>query len=321
MSLKHQARHVLVGGRDRSLKWLHRLLERRQLPQMVYCLEEDEHEVEKFSPEILRFCDEHRIPCRLRRRLKPQDEAEIVRLEPDLLVVLGWRTLISERVLSAPRLGAVGVHESLLPVYRGFAPVNWAVINGETETGATLFFLTATGVDNGDIVDQVAIPISADDTAYDVYQRTSRVSIELLDRHFDALLAGDCERRAQDERLATYTCARTPDDGLIDWMLCTRAIHNLVRGLAYPYPGALTWFNGNRYRIWSGQPVQPTRPYVGRIPGRILACSPGRGVEVLTGDGIYLLQSAGPDGHSPVAAETLFKSIRASFKPGPEKGD
>jgi methionyl-tRNA formyltransferase len=228
------------------------------------------------------------------------------------MVVMGWRTLISERVLSAARFGAVGLHESLLPAYRGFAPVNWAVINGESRTGVSLFYLTATGVDNGDIVGQAGVPIGEADTAYEVYQRTARASLELLQDHFDRLLDGTAPRTPQDEGLATYTCARMPDDGLIDWNWGTHVIHNLVRGLAHPYPGAFSYFGGKRYRIWSGRSVEPARAYAGRIPGRLVSCGKA-GVEVLTGDGIYRVLTASEDGQEPVPAESIFRSVRASF--------
>lgn len=309
-----EGRHIFIGGRDRGLAWVRRLIERRQKPMAVYCLQEDEHEAEKHAPEITRLCGEQGIPCHVRRRLLATDEADIEKSAPDLLVVMGWRTMISERVLAAARRGSVGVHESLLPTYRGFAPVNWAVINGESQTGVTLFYLTATGVDNGDIIDQAVVNIGEADTAGEVYAQTSRVSLQLLDERFDDLLSGRAPRRAQDEQKATYTCARIPDDGLIDWRAATRRIHNLVRGLARPYPGAFSTYGGLRFRIWTGQAIASARTYVGRIPGRIVAVLPGRGVEVLTGDGIYLIQTASEDGKDPAAAETLFRSVKAGFQ-------
>ena len=306
-------RHVFIGGRDRGLNWLRILAERRQLPAVVYCLREDDHEAEKHHPEIAAFCQAHSVPCNLRRKLQREDEEEIARLGADLIVVMGWRTLISDRVLTAARHGAVGLHESLLPAYRGFAPVNWAVINGEAETGVTLFYLTATGVDNGDVVAQARIPIGQHDTAHDIYRRTARASLELLQAHFDALLAGTANRTPQDETLATYTCARTPEDGRITWSSATRTIHDLVRGLAHPYPGAFSYYDGKKYRIWSGRSVEAARPYIGRIPGRLVGIS-ASGVEVLTRDGIYLVQTAAEDGKPPVPASTLFRSVRSGFQ-------
>lgn len=317
---KPSGRFVFVGGRDRGHAWLTRLAERQQLPLAVYCLREDDHEAEKYWESISSLCQVHGLPCKVRRRLLSKDEAEICDLRPDLLVVMGWRTLISERILSVPRHGAVCVHESLLPAYRGFAPVNWAVINGEPKTGVTLFFLT-TGMDNGDVVGQVAVPISEEDTANDVYQRTSQASIDLLEEHFGALLSGTGPRTPQDESAATYTCSRVPEDGLIDWARDTRSIHNLVRGLTSPYPGAFSFYGGEKFRIWSGRPVNPARKFVGKIPGRVVSSSLGSGVEVLTGDGIYLVLKASLDGHPPELAENLFRSVRCGFqaRPGPSR--
>jgi methionyl-tRNA formyltransferase len=305
------AEHVFIGGRDRGLAWLRALARRKQLPRAVYCLREDDHETEKFAPEIVRFCQEHDVPCTPRRRLLREDEDEIVALAPDLLVVMGWRTLLSARVLSAPRFGTVGLHESLLPKYRGFAPVNWAVINGETQTGVSLFYITATGVDDGDIVAQARVPIGETDTAADVYQRTSEASLELLARHFSAVLAGTAPRTPQADHEATYTCARTPPDGLIDWGGDTRTIHNLVRGLAHPYPGASTFFSGAPLSIWRAEPVRTAPPYAGRIPGRVARVEKTEGwVEVLTGDGVLRVFEVQLPGEPRRPAADVLTSIK-----------
>jgi methionyl-tRNA formyltransferase len=305
-------RHVFIGGRDRGLAWLRRLAERRQFPAAVFALREDDHEAEKYGPQIVDFCREYGVRCQPRKSLKAEQEDEIRALEPDLIVVMGWRTLVSDRVLTAARHGAVGLHESLLPAYRGFAPVNWAVINGEAQTGVSVFHMTATGIDDGDVVAQAVISIGEHDTAGDVYRATSKASLDLLDAHFDALLAGTATRMPQDEGRATYTCSRTPEDGAIDWAKPTRDIHNLVRGLAHPYPGAFSHLAGVRFRIWSGRPVENPRRFVGRIPGRIVSRGPD-GVEVLTGEGSYLVKTAGEDGRDAVPAQALFKSVRSGF--------
>jgi methionyl-tRNA formyltransferase len=315
--MRPNGRHVFIGGRDRGLHWLERLMRRGQPPLAVYCLQEDDHEAEKHHPAVESLCQENGVACKVRKRLRAEDEAEIASLRLDLVVVMGWRALIGERVLSAPRFGAVGVHESLLPAYRGFAPVNWAVINGEAKTGVSLFHLTATGVDDGDVVARAETAIGEDDTAADVYRRTALASVELLEAHFDALLAGDAPRTPQDEGQATYTCARSPEDGLIDWRAPTRTIHNLVRGLAHPYPGARSYVSGKRYRIWSGEAVRAAKAYAGRIPGRVVGLVPGRGVEVLTGDGVYRVRTAGEEGQPGAPAETLFRSIRTTFSDRP----
>ena len=201
------ARCIFIGGRDRGLNWLLRLSERHQLPLAVYCLQEDAHEQEKSSEAIARFCRRarHTVPPAQTAAAGGRDRDQDHGAGPDRRHGLAQPDQRAGPL--GPALGAVGVHESLLPAYRGFAPVNWAVINGETETGVSLFFLTSTGVDNGDVVGQVVVPIREDDTAHDVYQRTSQASIELLEAHFGTLLTGTAPRSPQDDRAATYTCA------------------------------------------------------------------------------------------------------------------
>jgi methionyl-tRNA formyltransferase len=135
----------------------------------------------------------------------------------------------------------------------------------------------------------------------------------LLAHHFDALLKGDAPRIPQDEAAASYTCARTPDDGAIDWKSTSATVHNLVRGTTHPYPGAIAYYRGERYRIWSGQIVNPARSYIGRIPGRIVSVVAQQGVEVLTGDGIYQIRTASKEGNPVQPAEELFRSIRTGF--------
>ncbi len=305
--------YIFIGGTRRGLDWLQLAARQSILPSRVYCLQEDDHEVLRASPQIVARCHRQGIPCTLRKRLSREDEQEIAAQEPDLVVVMGWRSLLGDSVLQAPRFGAIGIHESLLPAYRGFAPVNWAVINGETETGVTLFYLTSTGVDDGDIVAQARIEIGEFDTAREVYDRACIASIDLLSRNITALLANEAPRTPQEESAATYTCARTPEDGVIDWSTTTSSIHNLIRGLAHPYPGAISYYDGSRFRIWSGEPVNAPRRFAGRIPGRVVGTSRNVGVEVLTGDGIYRIRTASREGKPVQPAEELFRSIRSGF--------
>jgi methionyl-tRNA formyltransferase len=308
--------YIFIGGRDRGFTWLDRMEQRGALPSAVYCLEEDAHEVEKYSPQIQRLCADRQIPCRLRKRLRAEDEAEIIERAPALIVVMGWRSLISERVLAAPKFGSVGLHESLLPAYRGFAPVNWAVINGETQTGVSLFYLTSDGVDDGDIVDQRVIPIRENDTAGQVYERTSSASLELLEAHFGDMIRGDAPRRAQDASQATYTCARTPQDGWIDWTQDSRVIHNLVRGLAHPYPGAWTEFDGAPLRICRTTLGIEQRRYAGRISGRVIGISKAEGfVDVLAADWAIRLLEVQRAASTPCPAAEVISSVKATLGP------
>ena len=140
------------------------------------------------------------------------------------------------------------MHGSLLPKYRGRVPVNWAIIHGETETGATLHYMTEKP-DAGDIVAQTGVPILPDDTAGEVFAKVTVASELTLARVLPALLAGSAPRRKQEVANASYFGGRRPEDGVIDWSKSAAEIHNLVRAVAPPYPGARTTLGGRSARV------------------------------------------------------------------------
>jgi len=205
---------------------------------------------------------------------------------PDLLFSFYYRGILPEKFLRLPRLGAFNVHGSLLPKYRGRAPVNWAVLRGETVTGATLHVMTEKP-DAGDIVDQEEVPIGPDDTAGEVQERVSRAAVKILERRLEDLKKGTAPRRPQDESQATTFGRRTPEDGRIGWNHSAQEVHDLVRAVTHPYPGAFTDIFGGKTFIWK------TRlPHLGahdNFPGQIrteqgklyVACEDDRYVEVL----------------------------------------
>jgi methionyl-tRNA formyltransferase len=169
-------------------------------------------------------------------------------LQPDFLFSFYYRNMLKPPLLAVPKRGALNMHGSLLPKYRGRVPVNWAVINGETETGATLHYMTEKP-DAGDIVDQQAVPILPDDTAADVFHKVTAAAANVLDRSMSALIAGTAPRIPQNLAVGSYFGGRKPDDGRIDWRLRAAQVHNLVRGVAPPYPGAFTTIGGRTLRI------------------------------------------------------------------------
>ncbi|MPZ46759.1 MAG: formyltransferase [Betaproteobacteria bacterium] len=172
----------------------------------------------------------------------------VATLAPDFIFSFYYRQMLSTRVLNLAKLGALNMHGSLLPRYRGRAPVNWAVIRGETRTGATLHHMTEKP-DAGDIVDQEAVPILPDDTAFDVFRKITVSAEVALWRSLPALVDGTARSRPQCAAAATYFGRRRPEDGRIDWSASANAIHDLVRGVAPPYPGAFTIIRGRTLRI------------------------------------------------------------------------
>jgi methionyl-tRNA formyltransferase len=174
--------------------------------------------------------------------------SRVAALEPDMLFSFYYRSMLSAALLEIPQRGAFNMHGSLLPRYRGRVPVNWAVIKGERETGATLHYMVAKP-DAGDIVVQQAVPILGDDTAFEVFNKVTVAAEMALDRVLPALTAGTAPRMPQDLTRGSYFGARKPEDGRIDWQRSAAEIHNLVRGVAPPYPGALSDVGGKRLRV------------------------------------------------------------------------
>lgn len=174
--------------------------------------------------------------------------AQIAALQPDFLFSFYYRCMLGSALLALPRRGAYNMHGSLLPKYRGRAPVNWAVLHGERETGATLHAMVA-AADAGAIVEQQAVPILPDDTAFEVFRKVTVAAEVALHRALPALIAGNAPHREQDLSAGSYFGRRGARDGIIDWSRGALATHNLVRAVAPPYPGASTAAAGMPMRI------------------------------------------------------------------------
>jgi methionyl-tRNA formyltransferase len=179
----------------------------------------------------------------------PEVVARVAATAPDFLFSFYYRHMLRRELLVVPSRGAYNMHGSLLPKYRGRVPVNWAVIHGETETGATLHAMTEKP-DNGAIVIQRAVPIGPDDTAQDVFDRVTVAAARALDAALPALIAGTAPHFAQDLSKGGYFGGRKPEDGRIDFNWDATRIHNFVRALTAPYPGAFADIRGHRVVFW-----------------------------------------------------------------------
>jgi len=212
-------------------------------------------------------------------------------LRADFLFSFYYRHMLGPEVLALPAHGAYNMHGSLLPKYRGRVPVNWAVLNGETETGATLHAMTVKP-DAGAIVDAQAVPILPDDTAVEVFRKVCVAAELTLQRALPGVVAGSAVLRAQDLKAGSYYGGRSAADGAIDWRRGVRAVHNLVRAVAPPYPGA--------YALAGGMPLRVLRTLVGAGAGTggaapVLCCRGGE-VQALCGDGVLRLLEFELDG-------------------------
>lgn len=213
-----------------------------------------------------------------------KDAGWIERIEamrPDLILSVYYRHMIPEAILKLAPLGVYNMHGSLLPKYRGRAPVNWAVLHGESRIGMTLHRMVKRP-DAGEIIDQQAVEIGPDDTAEQAFRKVLPCAIKVLDRQLENLLAGTAIGIPQDEAAATYFGGRTPEDGRIDWARPATVIHNLVRAVTVPYPGAFSDFAGARLMVW--QTAVTTELW--GLPGEILSIDP---LVVAAGDGALQL--------------------------------
>ena len=178
----------------------------------------------------------------------PEWIARLADISPDFIFSFYYRYMLSPKVLATAMRGAYNMHGSLLPKYRGRVPVNWAVLRGERSTGATLHEMVEKP-DAGRIVDQMEVPILPDDRAIDVFRKVTVAAEIVLDRALPRLVDGTAQLRTQDLSQGGYFRGRKTDDGRIDWTKGVREIHDLVRAVAPPYPGAFTMVDGARLRV------------------------------------------------------------------------
>jgi methionyl-tRNA formyltransferase len=179
----------------------------------------------------------------------PALHAELAVLRPDFVFSFYYRKMLPEAVLKCARRAALNMHGSLLPKYRGRAPVNWAVLHGETETGASLHHMVAKP-DAGDLVDQQSVPIGPDDTAFEVAQRVADAAVVVLKRSLPALIDGTARAKPLDLRAGSYFGGRKPSDGEFHWDWPAKRIHDLVRAVAPPFPGAFTRIDGDTVQVF-----------------------------------------------------------------------
>ncbi len=213
----------------------------------------------------------------------PEFVEEIRRLEPDLIFSFYYRRLLSTALLVIPSLGAINLHGSLLPKYRGRAPLNWVLVHGEKATGVTLHYMDAQA-DHGDIIAQRVVPIAIEDTALTLSRKLTFAARGLLAETYPLIVTGQAPRTPQDHSAATTFGRRRPTDGLIEWSHSAWQIYNLVRAVTRPFPGAFTLWRGRRVFVWAARP--PSRRRADAEPGTLQGCGAGRVLEVATGQGI-----------------------------------
>lgn len=212
---------------------------------------------------------------------KNRKEAEtiIMEVKPDLCFVVGWYWLISNDTLNSVPSGFIGIHNSLLPKYRGSSPLIWSIINNEKKVGFSFFSLTQ-GMDEGNIWAKGSVSVEKQDYISDILKKLEKKIIQVLQENYLQILDGNILPMEQKHELATYCTQRIPSDGNINWHKSAIDIYNFIRAQSDPYPGAFTYFNYSELKIWRARVFD--RPYYG-TPGQIASVS-SDGVYVICGD-------------------------------------
>lgn len=246
-------------------------------------------------PEVKEVAIEHAIPVFQPQRIK-QDYQEIIDIQPDLIITAAYGQIIPEALLNVPKLGCINVHASLLPKYRGGAPVHYAIINGEKVTGVTIMYM-AKKMDAGNIISQAEVSISAQETTGELYDRLSVVGAELLIETLPSIIEGSNASIKQDEQLVTYAPTIAHEQEKLDFNKSAFQVYNQVRGMN-PWPGAYTLYQDKVIKIWAGKihECENAKKHHSHQENGTIVKIFKDAIGIKTGDGIYLvteLQIAG----------------------------
>lgn len=262
-------------------------------------------------PPVKVLAEQHGIPVMQPVKVRHPDAIEEIRaLNPDLIVVVAFGQILPKALLDIPKHGCINVHASLLPYYRGAAPLNWCIINGEAETGVTTMMMDV-GLDTGDMLLKKSTPIDPDEDTRSLHDRLSVIGAELLAETLDQLAAGKLVPEKQDDSLTCYAPMLKKEDGQIDWSKDAASIKNLVRGMT-PWPGAYSYLDDKILKVYRVQ----TGTGAG-TPGSVI--SAGRnGIEVACGEGSIVIQELQLEGKKRLPAADFVAGCKV--EPGAELG-
>lgn len=251
----------------------------------------------------------HQLPVFQPERLRtPEAQAELAALQPDLLVVVAYGLILPQAVLDIPRLGCINSHASLLPRWRGAAPIQRAIEAGDAQSGVTVMRMEA-GLDTGPMLLKTHTPISPEDTGGSLHDRLAQLGSRALVEAIEALAAGTLEEEVQDDTLATYAHKLDKRAAIIDWQRPAIELDQQIRAFN-PWPLAHARWQGQPLKIWAAQPVSATGE-----PGQVLECNKS-GLVVACGEGALRLVRLQLPGGKPLGFSDLYNARRDQFAPG-----
>lgn len=302
-------RAVVLAYHDVGCACLETLLEAGDDVVAVFTHRDDPGERVWFRS-VAELAARHGIPVHVPDKINRPEHAQAIReLRPDILFSFYYRRLVDDAILAIPPLGAMNLHGSLLPRYRGRSPVNWVLVEGERETGVSLHYMVRKP-DAGDLVAQRRIVIEPRETARTLFTKVTLEAAELLRETLPAIRAGTNARIPQELSAGSYRGGRRPEDGRIDWRWPATRIDALVRAVTHPFPGAFTGLGGRRLDIWEAEPA------LGAAQGAEVAgaCSADDPAMIQTGDGRLLLRRCALEGEDETDAADLV--CRGLLAPG-----
>jgi methionyl-tRNA formyltransferase len=282
-----------IGFHVEGLEALRAVLEQKTPIAAVLTLDGQAAACRSGAADYAPLCRDFDVPLHYVRNINDDSAVNLLgELALDVAFVIGWTQLVSARAMAQVKRGVIGAHASLLPSLRGRAPVNWALIRGLTETGNTLMWLDERA-DRGDIIDQTVIAITPYDTCASLYAKVAASNADMILRVLPHLMRGERPGFPQPHTSDPDLPGRRPEDGIIDWAWPGERLYDFIRALTRPYPGAWTWLDGRRFRVWQSAHV-PTFGHRSGVPGEILGSvvSPrpeACGLAVACGNGLIVL--------------------------------
>ena len=248
-------------------------------------------------------------PVRIR---EPEAVEKIRSLQPDLIIVAAFGQILPQELLDIPRLGCVNIHASLLPALRGAAPIQWAVINGDAESGVTLMQMNA-GLDTGDILFQEKVAIGPQETGESLYEKLAELGGQMIVRYLPAIESGNISPVPQDDDRSSYAPMLRKEMGEIDWTMPAAQIERRLRGML-PWPGAFTRLDGHVLKIWSAEGAEGMdsgkgMPAQQALPGTVLYTDKTR-IFVSTGDGVLALLEVQAEGKKRMGTDAFLRGTK-----------
>ncbi len=324
MALTEKKRIVLIGGTKRAVPTFQSLAARTDIEIIRAIFMSGYEDERKYADELVVLAKKSSIPYYVEESITEEIFIDIEKARPDAMIGIGvWRSLLSNRFLALAKDGLLALHGTALPDYRGWAGINWQIINGEKEQRMRAYRI-AEGIDNGPLIcspdgKPIEYHIDLDNEKHlsEIFEEYEAIHVHAINEIVNMIVTGNLTVAPQDERLATYSCHRGPEDGEINWSEDTKKVFNFIRAQSRPYNGAFTYYKGKKVLLWRVRPRPEYKNFIGRIPGKVVTrdIKTGNAV-ILTGDGgIEVIDASIPEDMGTAQPPIkIFTSVRDRCK-------